>query len=119
MTPHFPDGRPFLVGLLEKSARSWNSDSAGSFSSAESGSSVPVGLSTVEAVAMVNAALPRAQRYAGPRPVPPVVPRGTGLYAATKLDAGCDSFTQPFFSIGMLDRWRTAPRVTVRCGIAP
>lgn len=80
----------------------------------------PSGLSTVEAVAIVKRRFPELSIYAGLDPYRQSF-REELDYARRKLDAGCDGFyTQPFFSIGMLDQWlEQLPGVTVRCGIAP
>lgn len=80
----------------------------------------PSGLTTLEAVRSVKKQFPGLRVYTGLDPFRSSF-REELDYAFRKMDAGSDGFyTQPFFSVGMLELWlEQLPNTEVWYGIAP
>ncbi len=81
---------------------------------------VPSGLTTLSAIQAVKREFPELKIYAGLDPYRSSF-REELDYAFAKREAGCDGFyTQPFFSIGMLELWlEQLPEAEIWFGIAP
>lgn len=78
------------------------------------------GLSTILAIREVRRAFPKLKIYAGIDPYRQSFRKELD-YAFHKREAGCDGFfTQPFFSVGMLELWlEQLPDAELWFGIAP